>query len=110
VQPTTPVTNARPTLRILKTTFLGARIYVRFRICDDQPRNLGILVTETKPRVRPANRRFATRAAPRPCGAYTRSWIKPSRFINTPGRYKITIRARDSGGNTSRPASRTFRR
>ena len=44
VQPTTPVTNARPTLRILKVTFLGAKVYVRFRVCDDQPRNLGILV------------------------------------------------------------------
>ena len=61
VQPTTPVTNARPTLRILKVTFLGARIYVRIRVCDDQPRNLGILVRETRPGVRPALRRFATR-------------------------------------------------
>ena len=44
VEPTTPVTNARPTLRILKVTFLGARIYVRFRVCDDtaaQPRDPG---------------------------------------------------------------------
>ena len=30
VQPTTPVTNRRPTLRILKVTFLGAKVYVRF--------------------------------------------------------------------------------
>jgi hypothetical protein len=110
VVPRTPITNARPTIAIISIRFTGARVYARVRICDDQPRNLGILVTETKPRVRAANRRFATRAAPRPCGAYTRSWIKASRFINTPGRYRITLRARDSGGNTSRPASRTFRR
>jgi hypothetical protein len=110
VVPRTPITNARPTLGIISIRFTGRRVYARVRICDDQPRNLRILVRETKPRVRAANRRFATRAAPRPCGAYTRSWIKPSRFINTPGRYRITIRARDTGGNTSRPASRTFRR
>jgi hypothetical protein len=110
VVPRTPITNARPTIAIISIRFTGARVYARVRICDDQPRNLGILVTETKPRVRPANRRFATRAAPRPCGAYTRSWIKAARFINTPGRYKITLRARDSGGNTSRAVSRTFRR
>ena len=110
VVPRTPITNARPTLSIISIRFTGRRVYARVRICDDQPRNLGILVRETKPRVRPANRRFATRVPPRPCGAYTRSWIKASRFINTPGRYKITIRARDVGGNTSRPASRTFRR
>ena len=109
VQPTTPVTNARPTLRILKVTFLGARIYVRIRICDDQPRNLGILVRETRPGVRPALRRFATRVAPRPCGAYTRSWLPAQRFRG-PGRYTITLRAQDSSARTSLPAVRTFRR
>ena len=57
VQPTTPVTNARPTLRILKVTFLGARVYVRFRVCDDTPRNLG------DPRSRDAPRRASFAAA-----------------------------------------------
>ena len=109
VQPTTPVTNARPTLRILKVTFLGAKVYVRFRVCDDQPRNLGILVRETRPGVRPALRRFATRVPPRPCGAYTRSWLPAQRFRG-PGRYTITLRARDASGRTSLPAQRTFRR
>jgi hypothetical protein len=109
VEPTTPVTNARPTLRILKVTFLGARIYVRFRVCDDQPRNLGVLVRETRPGVRPALRRFATRVPPRPCGAYTRSWLPAQRFRG-PGRYTITLRARDASGRTSLPATRTFRR
>ncbi|HEX4746974.1 MAG TPA: hypothetical protein VFU99_08840 [Gaiellaceae bacterium] len=109
VQPTTPVTNARPTLRILKVTFRGARIYVRFRVCDDQPRNLGILVRETRPGVRPSLRRFATRVAPRPCGAYTRSWLPAQRFRG-PGRYTITLRAQDASGRTSLPAQRTFRR
>ena len=109
VQPTTPVTNARPTLRILKVTFLGARVYVRFRVCDDTPRNLAILVRETRPGVRPSLRRFATRVPPRPCGAYTRSWLPAQRFRG-PGRYTITLRARDASGKTSLPAQRTFRR
>ena len=109
VEPTTPITNARPTLRILKVTFLGARIYVRFRVCDDQPRNLGILVRETRPGVRPSLRRFATRVPPRPCGAYTRSWLPAQRFRGD-GRYTITLRARDASGRTSPPATRTFRR
>jgi hypothetical protein len=109
VQPTTPITNKRPTLRILKVTFLGAKVYLRFRVCDDTPTNLGILVRETRPGVRPALRRFATRVPPRPCGAYTRSWLPAQRFRG-PGRYTITVRARDVSGLTSAPAVRTVRR
>lgn len=109
VEPTTPVTNRRPTLRILGVTFLGARVYTRFRVCDDTARNLAILVRETRPGVAPALRRFATRVPPRPCGAYTRSWRTPVRFRG-PGRYTITLRARDTSGLTSAPSSRTFRK
>jgi hypothetical protein len=107
VQPTTPVPNKRPTLRILGVKFLGARIYVRMRICDDQQRNVAILVRETRPGVRPALRRFATRVPPRPCGAYTRNWLPAQRFRG-PGRYTITLRARDVSGFTSFPVRRTF--
>ena len=109
VQPVTPVTNKRPTLRILGSRFLGARIYVRMRICDDQARNLAILVRESRPGVRPALRRFATRVPPRPCGAYTRSWLLAQRFRG-PGRYTITLRARDISGFTSFAVRRTFHR
>ena len=110
VQPRTPVTNTRPTLSIISIRFTGARVYARVRICDDQPRNLRILVTETKRNVRAQNRSFSTKAPPRPCGAYTRNWIKPVRFRNAPGRYTISLSARDSGGNTSRVARRSFPR
>jgi hypothetical protein len=109
VVPTTPITNRRPTIRIISIRFTGARVYARFRICDDVPRNLAILVTETRPGVAPAHRRFATRVPPRPCGAYTRNWLPAQRFRG-PGRYTITLRARDVSGLTSMPARRTFRR
>jgi hypothetical protein len=49
VVPTTPITNRRPTVRIISVRFTGARVYARFRICDDTARNLAILVTETRP-------------------------------------------------------------
>lgn len=52
-------------------------------------------------------RRFSTRAAPNPCGVYTRSWVPALRFRGK-GRYTITLRARDTGGSTSAPARRTF--
>ena len=109
-QPQTPITNNRPTIGIISIRFTGARVYARVRICDDQARNLAILITETKRNIGQANRRFSTRAAPRPCGAYTRSWIKPLRFRTNPGRYTIAIRARDTGGNTSRTVRRSYAR
>lgn len=109
VQPTVTITNKRPTISIISVRFTGARVYARFRICDDAPQNLAILVTETRPGVRPATRRFATRVPPRPCGAYTRNWLPAQRFRG-PGRYTITLRARDASGLTSAPARRTFNR
>lgn len=109
VVPRTPVTNQRPALTIISVRFTGARVYARFRVCDDAPQNLRILVTESRPRVRSGNRSFATRVPPRPCGAYTRNWIPTQRFRG-PGRYTITLRARDTSGFTSFPARRTFRR
>ena len=109
VAPTATITNRRPTISFLGVRFTGARVYVRFRVCDDTPRNLAILVGETRPGVRPAARRFATRVPPRPCGAYTRNWLPAQRFRG-PGRYTITLRARDTSGLTSVPARRTFRR
>ena len=108
VVPRTPITNRRPTMSIISIRFTGNRVYARFRICDDQPRNLGIFATDSKPGVRPSTRRFSTRAAPRPCGAYTRNWLVPVRFRT--GRHTITLRARDASGNMSNAARRTFRR
>ena len=109
VVPTAPITNARPTITIISIRFTGARVYARFRVCDDTARNLAILVTETRPGVALANRRFATRVPPKPCGAYTRNWLPAPRFRG-PGRYTVTLRARDTSGLTSAPARRTIRR
>jgi hypothetical protein len=108
VQRTVPITNRRPTIAILGVRFTGARVYVRFRICDDVARNLAILVTETRP-TRSATRSLPTRVPPRPCGAYARNWLPAQRFRG-PGRYAIALRARDVSGLTSAPARRTFRR
>jgi hypothetical protein len=107
VVPGAPITNERPTVRFISARFLGARLYARFRICDDDVRNLAILATDSKPRAGTQTRRFATRVAPNPCGVYTRNWI-PARKFRTRGRYTVTIRVRDIAGNTSLPTSRTF--
>jgi hypothetical protein len=109
VEPAVPITNKRPTLAIVSIRFLGARVYARFRICDDTAKNLTILETDSRPGKASFTRRFSTLNPPRPCAVYTRNWLPALRFRG-PGRYTITLRARDTSGLTSLPARRTFSR
>jgi hypothetical protein len=101
-----PITNARPTVKLISVRFLGARVYARFRICDDSPRNL-IFATERKPGKAAHTRRFTTRIAPDPCGGYTRSWVPVPR-LRGKGTYTVTIAVRDTSGRTSAPVRKTF--
>ena len=107
VVPSVPVTNARPSVRMISVRFLGARVYARFRICDDSARNLTIFAKESKPGKVAYTRRFTTRIAPNPCGVYTRSWVPVPR-LRGKGRYTVTITARDTSGRTSAPVRKTF--
>jgi hypothetical protein len=109
VGPTSPITNDRPTLQIISVRFVGNRVYARFRICDDDARNMTILATDSRPGRVAQTRRFSTRIAPNPCGAYTRNWVPAARFRGR-GRYTVTLRARDVSGQTSAPARRNFNR
>jgi len=109
VEPTVEVTNTRPTLTIVSVRFLGARVYARFRICDDTSKNLTILATDSRPGRASQTRRFSTLIAPNPCGVYTRNWVPAVRF-RSKGRYTVTLQARDTSGSTSAPARRTFSR
>ena len=107
VVPSVPITNARPTVQLISVRFLGARVYARFRICDDSPRNLTILATDSRPGKVSQTRRFTTRIAPNPCGVYTRNWVPAARFRGK-GRYTVTIAVRDTSGRTSVPVRKRF--
>jgi len=107
VVPSVPITNARPSVTLISVRFLGARVYARFRICDDSPRNLTILATDSRPGRVSQTRRFTTRIAPNPCGVYTRNWVPAVRFRGK-GRYTVTIAVRDTSGRTSAPVRKTF--
>jgi len=107
IAPTLTITNKRPTLTILSVRFVGAAVYARVRICDDSMKNVTIIETDSRPGKLSYTRRFTTLAAPRPCGVYTRHWTPASRFQG-PGRYTVTLKARDKSGFTSLAAHRTF--
>jgi len=107
VTPTTPPPNGRPTLKIISVQFTGQTVYARFRTCDDSFKNLGIIETDSRPGKLSYTRHFATLVPPSPCGVYTRHWLPAARFRG-PGRFTITLRARDKSGLTSLPARRTF--
>jgi hypothetical protein len=107
VEPAVQITNHRPSVRFVSARFVGATIYAKFRICDDSNENLAIIETDSRPRKLSYTRRFATLAAPSPCGVYTRHWTPVARFRG-PGRYTVTLRVRDTSGLTSLPAARSF--
>jgi hypothetical protein len=98
--------NHRPTIRILTVRWVGARIYVRFRTCDDSRRNVSILQRDSKPGVASYMRSFRTLRPPLTCSTLTRSWVPASRFRH--GRYTVTLTARDAFRLTSLPARRSF--
>jgi hypothetical protein len=99
-------TNHRPSIRILTVRFVGARVYVRLRVCDDSHRNVRIPQRDSKPGVLSYNRTFRTLVPPRNCAALSRTWLPAPRFRH--GRYVITLWARDFAGLRSAPASRIF--
>jgi hypothetical protein len=104
--PPAPARNRRPTIRILSAGFVGLRLYVRFRVCDDSRKNLNIIERDSKPGVPSYMRRFATLVPPRPCATLRRNWRPAPRFRH--GRYVVTMWARDKSGLTSLPARRTL--
>ena len=107
VQPVARVVNHRPAIRIVRVQFLGRTVYARFRICDDSFKNVTIIERDSRPGKLSYKRRFATLVAPAPCAVYTRHWRPAPRFRG-PGRFTITLWARDKSALRSPPARRSF--
>jgi hypothetical protein len=102
----TPRVNQAPSLRILSVRFVGRRVYVRVRACDDSRTGLTIVAIDRMAGGLTLTRRFTALTAPHACASVARSWTLAPRFRH--GRSTLTLMARDPSGMTSRPASRAI--
>lgn len=107
VEPVSTPTAGPPKVTIVSVRFVGAAVYARFRVCSQSLRNVAILETDSRPGRLSYNRTFSTLTTPLPCGVYDRHWVPAARFRG-PGRYTLTLRAREQSGATSLPARRSF--
>jgi hypothetical protein len=102
---TTVAGNKAPSIKFLSLKRVGSRIYARFRACDDSGARVTIIERDSKARALAYTRRFAV--SPSLCGTYARNWLLIQRF-RSPGRFVVTLRARDNHGLLSALASRSL--
>jgi hypothetical protein len=108
VQPIRPVTtpgNKAPRITFISLKRLGARVYARFRVCDDAPKSVEVVERDAKAGQLSYVRRFAV--VPNSCTVATRSWTPAPRF-RTKGRFVVTLTAYDKSGASSRATSRSL--
>jgi hypothetical protein len=94
----------RPTLAFLSLKTVGIHAYARFRACTSSGGKLTVIEHDVRFGVLSYGRRFTVR--PPGCATYLRSWVPTARF-RTPGMLKVTLRAIDRNGLSSRLVNRT---
>jgi|SRR5579862_3780709 len=103
---TTVAGNRAPSIRFVSLRRIGARVFARFRVCDDSLGKLTIVERDNKARALSYRRRF-TVVRGLSCGTFARHWTPALRF-RTPGRYVVTLRAIDKSGALSRLVARSL--
>jgi hypothetical protein len=103
---TTTSGNKAPSLGFLSLKRSGARVFARFRICDDRTGRITVIERDNKNRVLSVTRRWHL-SLPSSCVVYSKSWI-PSRAFRTTGRYVVSLRAVDAQGRLSLLRSRAL--
>jgi hypothetical protein len=101
-----PVThrNHAPTITYVALRRVGARVYARFRLCDDAAKPVTVIERDLMQGRLGYTRRFSV--TPSPCGTHARSWHLIARFHHA-GRFTSTLRAVDKSGASSRTVSRS---
>jgi hypothetical protein len=104
---TTPApSNRPPALTFISLRRSGARVFARFRICDDRIGRIRVTERDNKNRVLSRTRHF-TVTLNDSCAVYAKSWI-PRPAFRTKGRYVVTLRAIDAQGHLSLLRSRAL--
>jgi hypothetical protein len=103
---TTTPGNRAPSIRFVSLRKVGARVYARFRVCDDHIGRIGVTERDNKARALSYRRHFAV-VLSNACGTYARSWVPAARFRGH-GRFVVTLRAADKSGRLSNLASRSL--
>jgi hypothetical protein len=103
---TTVSGNRAPSIRFISLRWVGRKLYVRFRVCDDKAGRIGITARHNKARALPYTRRMSV-VLTSACGTFARSWAPPVRF-RTHGRLVVQLRASDSSRGLSRVVSRSI--
>ena len=91
------------TFRSLKT--IGIRAYARFTVCSRTGKSLTVVEHDVRAGVLSYGRRFSVK--PVTCGTFSRNWVPAHRFRSPGGMLKVTLRAIDKNGLSSRLVSRS---
>ncbi len=102
---TTVQGNRAPSLKFLSLKWVGQRVYIRFKVCDDTVGRVTMTARDNKARALSAAHRFSV-VRTLPCQSFARHWTPAKRF-RTKGRFVVTLRAADSSHALSRLVSRS---
>jgi hypothetical protein len=103
---TTTPGNKAPSLGFISLRRSGARVFARFRVCDDHTGRITVIERDNKNRVLSVTRRWHLSLSSS-CLVYSKSWI-PGRAFRTSGRYVVSLRAVDAQGRLSLLRSRAL--
>ena len=103
---TTTSGNRAPSLLFISLKRSGARVFARFRVCDDQTGPITVIERDNKNRVLSVTRRWHL-SLQSSCVVYSKSWV-PARAFRTSGRYVVSLRAVDAQGRLSLLRSRAI--
>jgi hypothetical protein len=105
--PPPPATNKKPRLSLLSARYIGTKIYIRVRVCDE-PGRKSLFERDSKPGVGLVTRRLASGTITGSCAVFARNWRPGTRFLR--GKITVAVWARDAQGATSNRATFSLRR